>query len=198
VDSRQKANVVKIMRDMFGGKGHIAFRSPTQLVFYRRSDAENPDRLSFTLQTRTGGAANRASLTRATTGREALDEFTATGWLAGDAASRRDLRSLESDFLELFPDGVAYDLETGAGQAALRGLEQSVLVRLLPTAMRSLDEGTSVASASTRLITPIFDSGRLHAIFILPADFDGALLRRWRHRVREWQTPARVEQVSSA
>jgi hypothetical protein len=198
VDSRQKANVVKIMRDIFGGKGHIAFRSPTQLVFYHRSDADYPDRLSFTLQSRTGGAANRATLTRATTGREALDELTATGWLAGDAASRRDLRSLESDFLELFPDGVAYDLATGAGQAALRGLEQSVLVRLLPTAMRSLDEGTSVASASTRLITPIFDRGRLRAIFILPADFDGALLRRWRHSVREWQTPARVEQVSSA
>src|SRR3954469_7918080 len=84
IDSRQKSEAVKVMREKFDGAGHLAFRSSSNLVFYQRAAGDDGDRQPhLALQTTTGGAANRAEIISAATetGSQALDQIIARGWL---------------------------------------------------------------------------------------------------------------------
>jgi len=200
IDSRQKSNAVKVMRETFDDAGHLAFRSSSNLVFYQRitgDDAERQPHLA--LQTTTGGAANRAEIVPTATenGREALDRIITQGWLQpvdDDLSNSPDV--LAAEFPAIFPDGVVVDLETRAGRRAARAMQQSVLVGLLPAAMRSIDQGTVVASVSNRWVTPIFYEGKLRLIFVLPAEFDTDRLRHWRRTVNTWHACGDAPDVS--
>jgi hypothetical protein len=200
IDSRQKSNAVKVIREKFDGAGHLAFRSSSNLVFYQRitgDDAERQPHLA--LQTTTGGAANRAEIIPAATenGAVALDRIITRGWLqpiGDDLSNSPDV--LAAQFFAIFPDGVIVDLETRAGRWAARALQQGLLVGLLPAAMKSLDQGAVVASVSNRWVTPVFYGGKLRLIFVLPAELDTDRLRRWRRTVNTWNACGDAPDVS--
>jgi len=177
IDARQKSNAVTLMRQTFDGNGHLAYRSSSNLVFYERVTADNAQRQPhLALQAATGGAANRAALISA-------DEWTES--VATDVAD--GLVELESEFQDIFEGGVAVDLVSRESRRALSGLESSLLVGILPMAMKSLEEGAVVTSVSGRSMSAIFHEGKLRLVFILPPEFETADLRRWRRAVNEWQ-----------
>ena len=109
-----------------------------------------------------------------------------------------DTEVLESDFRAMFPDGVVLDLQTREGRRAARGLEQNLLVGLLPMAMKSLDQGAVVTLVSERWVSPIFYGGELRLICILPPEVDSDRFRRWRRTVNTWHAGSRVSDVSRA
>jgi hypothetical protein len=206
-DSRQKSNAVKLIRETFDGAGHLAFRSSTTLVFYERvtnDDTDERDRQPhLTLQTITGGAANRAEIVPAplANGREALDRIIAEEWTPpiDEAAALPDSPEvLKSAFFAIFPDGIVLDMDTREGTRDVRQLEQGVLAGILPTAMKSLDQGAVVTAVSGRWISPIFHQGKLRLIFVLPPEFASVLFRRWRRTVNTWHSVGRTLDVSHA
>jgi hypothetical protein len=132
-------------------------------------------------------------------GQEALDRIISDEWMAPiDEGWSASIEDLVSEFGTIFPDGVTMDLESRRQRRAARDLEQSLLVGILPMAMKSLDEGAVVTSVSGRWVSPLFHDGRLRLIFILPADFDTDRFRRWRRTVQAWQTGSRVAEASHA
>jgi hypothetical protein len=200
IDSRQKSNAVKVMREKFDGAGHLAFRSSSNLVFYQQITGDDAERQPHVaLQTATGGAANRAEIIPAATenGAVALDRIITRGWLqpiGDDLSNSPDV--LAAQFFAIFPDGVIVDLETRAGRRAARALQQGLLVGLLPAAMKSLDQGAVVVSVSNRWVTPVFYGGKLRLIFVLPSELDTDRLRRWRRIVNTWNACGDAPDVS--
>jgi hypothetical protein len=87
-------------------------------------------------------------------------------------------------------------LESRRRRRAVRALDQSVVVGILPMAMKSLDEGAVVTSVSGRWVSPLFHDGRLRLIFILPAELDTDRFRRWRRTVQAWHAGGRAKEVS--
>lgn len=203
IDSRQKSNAVRLILETFDGAGHLAFRSSTELVFYERITNEDAQRQPhLTLQTITGGAANRAEMVPAplADGREALDRIIAEEWIPpiDDVSALPDTEVLKSEFFAIFPNGIVLDLDTREGTLDVRELEQGVLAGILPTAMKSLDAGAVVTSVSGRWVSPIFHQGKLRLIFVLPPEFDSEEFRRWRRTVNTWYTTGRTLDVSHA
>jgi hypothetical protein len=202
IDSRQKSEAIKVMRENLDGAGHLAFRSASNLVFYQRITADDDERQPhLTLQMTTGGAANRAEIISAATenGAAALDRIITQGWLAPvDDGLSNSPGLLAAEFLAILPDGVVVDLQTRAGRRAARALQQNLLVGLLPTATKSLDQGAVVASVSDRWITPVFYEGQLRLICVLPAELDTDRLRRWRRTVNTWNACTDAPDVSHA
>jgi hypothetical protein len=202
IDSRQKSEAIKVMRENLDGAGHLAFRSSSNLVFYQRITADDDERQPhLTLQMTTGGAENRAEIISAATenGAAALDQIITQGWLAPvDDGLSNSPDLLAAEFLATLPDGVVVDLQTRAGRRAARALQQNLLVGLLPTATKSLDQGAVVASVSDRWITPVFYEGQLRLICVLPAELDTDRLRRWRRTVNAWNACTDAPDVSHA
>jgi hypothetical protein len=202
IDSRQKSEAIKVMRENLAGAGHLAFRSSSNLVFYQRITTDDDERQPhLTLQMTTGGAANRAEIISAATenGATSLDRIITQGWLAPvDDGLSNSPDLLAAEFLAILPDGVVVDLQTRAGRRAARALQQNLLVGLLPTATKSLDQGAVVASVSDRWITPVFYEGQLRLICVLPAELDTDRLRRWRRTVNAWNACADAPDVSHA
>jgi hypothetical protein len=200
IDSRQKADAVRVMRETFDDAGHLAFRSSSNLVFYQRITSDDDDsQPHLTLQTATGGAANRAEIlhTATETGRVALDRVIEQGWLQPvDDDLSRGPDVLVAEFLAAFPDGAVVDLQTRAGRRAARTLPQNLLVGLLPSAMKSLGQGGVVVQVSDRWMTPVFYDGNLRVILVLPAEFGTDGLRRWRRSVNTWNACASSRDVS--
>jgi len=204
IGSREKSNAVRLMRETFDGTGYLAFRSPTTLVFYERISNENIERQPhLTLQTATGGAANRAEIMAApmTNGRKALDRIIAQEWIQpiNDVWALPDsLEVLKSEFLATFPNGIVLDLDRRGGTRNARDLGQSLQAAILPKAMKSLDEGAVVTPVSGRWVSPIFHQGNLRLILVLPPESDTDLFRRWRRTVNAWHAVGRSPDVSHA
>jgi hypothetical protein len=200
IDSRQKTNAIKLMRETFGDDGHLAFRSSSNLVFYQRVTKDNTERQPhLAVQAATGGAANRAQIVPTTmkTGQEALARIISDDWMAPiDEGWSASIEVLESEFDAIFPDGITVDLDSRRQRRAASDLEQSLLVGILPMAMKSLGEGAVVTSVSGRWVSPLFQGGRLRVIFILPADFDTDRFRRWRRTVQAWHAGGRAPEAS--
>ncbi|MDT5211501.1 MAG: hypothetical protein QOF67_3916 [Mycobacterium sp.] len=200
IDSRQKSDAVRVMRETFDSAGHLAFRSSSNLVFYQRVTPDDADsQPHLTLQTATGGAANRAEIlpTATETGRNTLDRVIEKGWLQPvDDDLSRGPDALVAEFLAAFPDGVVVDLQTRAGRQAARALQHNLVVGLLPSAMKSLGQGTVVVQVSDRWVTPIFYEGNLRGILVLPTEFDTDGLQRWRRTVNTWNACAGSRDVS--
>jgi hypothetical protein len=200
IDSRQKSDAVRVMRETFERTGHLAFRSSSNLVFYQRVTGDDADtQAHLMLQTATGGAANRAEILPAATetGRDALDRVIERGWLNpvdDDLTARPDV--LVAEFLATFPDGAVVDLTTRAGRRAARTLPQNLLVGLLPSAMKSLGQGAVMVQVSDRWVTPLFCDGMLRLIFVLPSGFESDALRGWRRAVNTWNACASSRDVN--
>lgn len=190
---RQRSAAVKLLQQTFDGRGHFAFRSPTSVVFYERKPAAGPGaQPHLVLQTITGGAISRGECmpTPTQSGREALDQIIADGWIPSvrqTAATATMPESLPRQFLQIFPDGFEADIQTREGMLKARTLDNGLLAGVLPTAMRSLEEGAAEVRVSGRWFTPIFHHGKLRLLFVLPSTFDAALSGRWLQAVERWQ-----------
>jgi hypothetical protein len=201
--SRQRAAAITMMQQNLDGRGCFAFRTSKTLVFYERiadGDAERHPHLD--LQAMTGGAANRGRfLPDSTNGREALNELIAEQWIqpVDDVVAPDSPEALRSGFLEIFPDGIFFDLKTSEGKQDMRNLSPSVLAGVLPSAMKSLQDGSHVVWVSGRRLSPIFFEGRLRLIFLLPPDAANEQLQRWLQTVRAWHVGSRnLEKASHA
>jgi hypothetical protein len=199
IDSRQKSDAVRVMRETFDDAGHLAFRSSSNLVFYQRispDDADNQPHL--TLQTATGGAANRAEIlpTATETGRAGLDRVVEKKWLQPVDDLSRGPDSLVAEFLAAFTEGAVVDLQSRAGLRNARTLPHNLLVGLLPSAMKSLGQGAVVIQVADRWMTPVFYQGNLRVILVLPAQFETDGLRAWRRTVNTWNACASSRDVS--
>lgn len=201
---RQKAEAVRLMQQAFNGEGHFAFRSPTNVLFYQRTThAAGDQKPHLRLQTSTGGAANRGEYLPVplANGRDALDRITTEKWIPSTGAASTmpdDPAALWSEFLRIFPTGIAVDLKTGAGVSDLSKLRQSTLAGILPTAMSSLEKGDAITSVSGRWLSAIFYQGELRLLFILPVEFEPEFLRNWLTVVKGWQVGHTPESASHA
>ena len=81
----------------------------------------------------------------------------------------------------------------------MRNLSPSVLAGVLPSAMKSLQDGSHVVWVSGRRLSPIFFEGRLRLIFLLPPDAANEQLQRWLQTVRAVDVGSRnLEKASHA
>ncbi|MGD9619066.1 MAG: hypothetical protein AB7G47_03185 [Mycolicibacterium sp.] len=186
--SRQKSAAIRLMEDTFNERGHFAYQSATQLLFYTRALDESPQ---LTMQATAGGAATRGRLLDgpASNGRGALDRAVREGWIrpTEDRLPRlANPGALISEFTALFPDGLVTDLATGGGARDLRSLDHRLLAQLLPMATRSLTDGANVVFTEGRWITPVFHEGVLRLLFVLPPDPDPDQFTTWKATLRGW------------
>ncbi|MDT5017060.1 MAG: hypothetical protein QOD39_3220 [Mycobacterium sp.] len=192
IPPRQRSAAVELMRQTFDGAGYFAFRSSTAVLHYERSLNEDSG-LSpqLMLQQVTGGAVNRAKILPAptTNGRDALDQVIVENWIppvADISLVPGDPEVLKSQFRTVFASGIVSDLKTLEGQRDMRDLDRSLLARILPTAVKSLEEGTNVIQLSGRWLTPIFHEGKLRLLFLLPPDSEAEQFQGWLRIVRAW------------
>ena len=188
---QQRSAARQLMRQAFNGKGYFSYRSPAEFLYFERTSNGQSSQPHLTLQAATGGIVNRGTClpAPATNGRNALDALTSRQWLQpiDDASSIADgPDALKGLFRSLFPDGVAFDLETLDGAKEMRTLDQSVLARALPAAIACIEEGASYLSLEDRWLTPVCQRGTLRLLFILPPDSDASVRKRWREAVKAW------------
>ncbi|WP_231737635.1 hypothetical protein [Mycobacterium sp. IS-1742] len=192
IPQRQRAAAIDLMRRTLTDRGTLAFCSATSLVFFVRSPF-CPDRQPhLEVQTATGGAANRGQYWRdpAASGREALDRIMDAQWLKGVAGVPQEPQSpecLAPEFLDIFPDGMAADLDTRAGAQAMRTLDENLVPAILPAAMKSLDDDALVVSVAGRWLSPIFHENKVRMIFLLPPDPEPAQFQRWLRTLQAWR-----------
>jgi len=164
---QQKSAVVDLMERTLDGRGHVAFRSPTSLIYYQRG-TESGSTARLALVELSGGAAS---------GGDALPT-------AGTTATAGDSEDLIARFRTLFSDGIVFDAENLEGAASMRELDPSLLAGALPATIGGLRDGGDVVAVSGRLLTPVYRGGALRLIFLLPAEPDPGRLRIWRQTVR--------------
>lgn len=189
ITSQQKTATLRLMQQKYSGNGYFAYASPTRIVYYQRA-ASAVVPLHLELQQLTGGAVGRARLLATTPedGRRALSALSSERWIpTTDPTPMRTLTDLRAEFLELFPSGVALNIETLDGAKSMRALDQEVLAQALPTASACLEQGTTSVRLNNRWITPIFRRGTLRMLFVSPAETDAADIKRWLGKARSWQ-----------
>lgn len=175
ISTRQRASAVELIRDMLDGTGHLTFRSPNSLLTFDRN-AQGHKHMA--IQAATGGAVNRAATLGALAhGGDAIDRLAAAGWV--ESGQETDLESLKAAFDRLFTDGVVADLKTHEGQRDLASLDPDLLAVVLPSSIKSLQDGLGVIKVAERWLTPIFERGTLRVIFVLPTDVDHGVFRDW-------------------
>lgn len=202
--TRQRAAAIKMMQQNLDGRGCFAFRTSKTLIFYERITDETATPPSYlALQAMTGGAANRGAFlpAPAPNGGEALSQLIAEKWIQPleDVVAPDTPEELRSTFVEIFPDGVFFDLKTSEGKRDMRSVSPSVLAGVLPSAMKSLQDGSHVVWVAGQRLSPIFFEGHLRLIFLLPPDADSERLQRWLQTVRAWHVGSRnLEKASRA
>ena len=110
VTTKQRSAALAAVQQSLSGKGHFAFRSPKELLYFEPDD--DPDRRpALALQAVTGGALSRGRCVRVptTNGRNAIEDV---WWLTPIADASEDMGSLKAAFRGAFPDGIVFDLET--------------------------------------------------------------------------------------
>lgn len=190
IPQRQRFAAIELMRHTLTDNGCLAFCSATTLVFYTRGDLAREPHLE--VQTATGGAANRGRYWQesAANGRAALDRIVTAQWLkplAGVPQEPQSPHCLAPEFLEIFPDGMAADLDTRAGAKAMRTLDDDLVPAILPAAMKSLDDDALVVSVAGRWLSPIFHENKIRMIFLLPPDPEPAKFQHWLQTLRAWR-----------
>lgn len=178
---KQQSAVVALMRETVGGIGHLTYRSPTDLLYYVRESetAGTIDGVDFhlALQAMSGGTARGGGPCELPT-----DLLPAT--VAADDESA--YHQLADRFRSVFPDGFVYDTGEAARAAPLRALDPDFLARLLPTVIAGCDDGATMLRVGDRRLTPIFRSGELRLILILPEDPGTVRIRQWRRALAAW------------
>ncbi|TRW80261.1 hypothetical protein FK535_19705 [Mycolicibacterium sp. 018/SC-01/001] len=203
--NRQRAAALRMTRDTLTGTGCLAFHSATSVVFFERARNAGPGgRLHLALQTATGGAAHRGTLwdEPAADGAAALARLLDERWLAHlEVVPQPPVAPslLEPVFLDTFPDGLVADVRTREGARRLRGLDPDLLIALLRSAVRSLDDDALVFSVKDRWLSAIFDRNRVQMVFLLPAEPAPEQFQRWLRTLKAWRLGGAVgEDVARA
>ena len=183
VTPKQKSAVMGVLRDKIDGLGHVAYRSPTDLLYYVR---EQPGATGagtdfhLALQEISGGTARRGHIT-------GPGDSPSSGSPAEDTPAREQLIG---QFRQVFPDGLVYDTSRPAEQQELRSLDSPALARLLPAALAAQDEGMNLVPLAGRRVTPIYHSGEMRLLFVLPEQAATARIREWRNAIADWNAHA--------
>lgn len=192
---KQKMAAIGVLQCHLDTSGHFAYLSATKVIYYQRISRDaGTASLHVLLPALTGGITARGqSLQKASaTGQEAVDLLIARKWIQPEPAesSLATPESLIRSFNELFPDGVAVDVETTMGTSELRDWDRQLLAETLPAALRCLESGLVMVPAAGRWVTPIYFGGSLRLLCFLPPDPDGEQVKAWRTSVRAWQLSA--------
>ena len=187
IPQRQRAAAISLVRETLQDRGCLAFCSATSLIFFEREPADQAPHLA--IQTATGGAANRGRYWSepAADGRAALQRVVDDQWIKGVPQVPVSPEHLPPTFLEIFPDGFVADLETRAGQRAMRTLDPDLLAVLLPSAMKSLDDDALVVQVADRWVSPIFHHNKVRMVFLLPVDPGTENFQQWLRMLRAWR-----------
>ncbi len=202
IPSRQRTAAIGVVRQTLANTGCLAFCSATSLIFYERGEHIDTHRAPhLTVQTATGGAANRGRYWHdpAPNGRDALERIVADRWLtpvSGTTKAPQSPEVLRAAFLDIFPEGFVANVQTRTGAKEMRVLHPDLLVAILPTAMRSLDEDALVVAVAGRWLSPIFHHNKVHMVFLLPDAPDPMLFHRWLHTLKTWRLGGWTEEGS--
>lgn len=168
--TKQRSQIVRLMHETFTDKGHFAFKSPAHVVFFERSESGGRS-AALDLQTETGCAAY---LVRTQPAQPAAD------------AAPETPEALIGEFQTLFPDGVAFELQTLRGARDLRSLDSDLLATALPSAAASLEDGVSVLPVRGCWLTPVYRGATLQHLLLLPSAASSADVKVWTRIVRAW------------
>lgn len=185
--AKQRSAAVRLIRQSFDGTGHVAFRSPTKVMYYQRTTDDTINASPhLVLQAVSGGAVTRGSSTPmpSADGREAFRVWQST---VDIAATPADLADVVRRFHSLFPNGIALDLQTLDGIRDMRGLNQTFLVAAVPAVARSVDEGSNMVVVGDRRLAPIYRHGTLRLLLVSEPDPDRARLKGLINLVRDWE-----------
>jgi hypothetical protein len=178
---KQRSAVMELMREQVNGVGHVAHRSPADLLYYVRDsqDANVIDGSVFqlSLQAMSGGTARCRSISGLSNDPLPAGVTTDSGFGHDDLLGR---------FRSLFPDGIVYDVDNPASGKQLRSLDQQLAARILPTLLAGCDDGSNLVTVCDRRLTPIYRSGDLRLILILPADPGPDRIRLWLNILSAW------------
>lgn len=169
--SRQRTEIVHLMRETLDGRGHFAFRSPSDLVFCEKAPGPLPASTALAVQERTGFAARAVRSGGA-------------GSTRVEAPANQD--DLADCFRSLFPGGAVFNLETLEGARELRSADSALLATALSTAASSLEDGLAVVPLCGRWITPVFRGATLQLLLIAPDCADPVDLKTWERTVKAW------------
>lgn len=190
--TKQRSAVLNLMRNHVDGAGHFAFRSPANLVYYIREHSvpNGMDGIQFhlDLQATSGGIAGRGGISRlpAAAGRETVVDLIPATVARDDRPAPQDLSGLTERFRTLFPDGIVFDTDDPAGAKQVGTLDPHLVAGIMPAVLATDDDGSDLLKVAGRRFTPIYQSGELRLIFILPADPDGERLRHWLNEFELW------------
>ncbi len=192
VTSKQRSATVTLMDRTFEGTGYWTFRSATGLLYFQRAgdtDGAQPPHVS--LQTVTGGVVNRGRSSRrpAANGRDALERLIAEPWvqpITDGSIGLGGVETLAGKFRSHFPEGIVVDLRNFEGARDMRSLDQNILARALPAAMKSLADGAFVVPLSSHWLSPVYDEGTLRLLLVTPPDADATLVKGWLQCVKAW------------
>ena len=168
--SKQRTEIVHLMRETLKDSGHFAFHSPSRLVF-RGKPGQASTSTSLAVQQMTGCAvhATRSSLAGSTT-----------------IEAPQTAHGLVERFRALFSDGVVFDLRTLEGARELRASEPALLATVLPTAAASLEDGVGVVPLCGHWVTPVYRGAALRLMLIAPDSADPVDLKTWVQTVQAW------------
>jgi hypothetical protein len=190
---KQRSAVVTLVDNHFDGRGHIAFRSPQTLLYYRRcggTDAPPQDHLELQELTGCSAGRGRPASFAAADGRSALDRAVDDKRIVPDhivAEHRKTLGTLIDDFRTAFPGGIVFDTETLSGAEDMRGLDPGVLAQALPAALASAGEGNDLVRLGEHWMTPVYTGVALRLLFVLPPGVEPDSLREWLRAVKLWK-----------
>lgn len=172
---------MSLMRAQVDGAGHVTHRSPADLLYFVReqqgTNAIDGPQFHLSLQAMSGGMARRGRFS------ESAADLIPTERATDEASGHDDL---VARFRSLFPDGVVYDVGNPAGGKHLRTLDDHLVARILPTLLAEQDDGSNLVTVSDRRVTPIYHSGELRLILILPAAPEPERIRSWTNIFSAW------------
>ena len=168
--SKQRTQILRLMHETFTDKGHFAFKSPSQLMYFEHVEPGGKS-AALAVQTQTGCAAH---LVRDQSARSAVDQAPETP------------ESLISEFQKLFPAGITFELHTLDGARALRGLDSDLLATALPSAAASLGDGVGVLPLRDCWLTPVYRGATLQHLLLLPSATTSAEVKEWTRIVKAW------------
>ncbi|WP_431239370.1 hypothetical protein ACQ86B_06655 [Mycolicibacterium aichiense] len=185
--TKQRSAAMRLIRQSFDGTGHVAFGSPTKVMYYQRAQEDTVESAPhLVLQAVSGGVLTRGS----SSPRPIADGGEAFRlWRSSSAhgSAPIDLTDLVRAFHSLFRAGIALDLQTLHGIRDMRGLDQNFLVAAVPAVTRSVDEGSTLVVVGDRQLAPIYRHGTLRMLLVCPPDPEREKLKSLVTLIREWE-----------
>ncbi|WP_233209311.1 hypothetical protein [Mycobacterium sp. ENV421] len=185
--AKQRSAALKLIRQSFDGTGHVAFGSPTKVMYYQRAQEDTVDASPhLVLQTVSGGVVTRGSSSQQPIA-DGCEAFRLWRSSSARGSAPIDLTDLVRAFHSLFRAGIALDLQTLDGTRDMRGLDQNFLVAAVPAVARSVDEGSTLVVVCDRRLAPIYRHGTLRMLLVCPPDPEREKLTSLVTLIREWE-----------